>query len=392
MKNRKSFIIGASFITVGILGAVLFVVFKPQAKKRRPPRMTPVVEVVELKRQHHVAELNLMGTIIPAEAIDLKPRVSGEIVNVHSNWIEGGRINAGETVAALDQRDYEIALEKARSAHVKASSELALEMGRQDVAKSEWALLGEDGSARDRELALRVPQLKSAKASEVSAGSSLKKAELDLERTRVKAPFDAVVLQRKINLGDQASPQASMGQLVRSDVYHVRVSIPVNEVKWIELPGNGSEGSLASVTLSDGSIIQGRVIKALPDLEKTGRMARLLVEIKNPVADTKQVFLGSYVSVRIVGKGIPGSYSVSRNHFHDGGSIWLLKPDNTLRVLSVQPVWGNRKRVVFTDESIREGERLIVSDLSMLIDGMDLRLPAPAVEKKPSGKKGRIKK
>ena len=85
------------------------------------------------------------------------------------------------------------------------------------------------------------------------------------------------------------------------------------------------------------------------------------------------MLLNSFVKVNIKGKEIPEAYLVKRTHFRENSSIWLLREDKTLHVLPVTPIWSDRDSVVFKDD-IPEGEQLIVSDLSIVIEGMDLRI------------------
>ncbi|OVE73577.1 hypothetical protein BVX94_03470 [bacterium B17] len=373
MKSIKPLIIGIMIIAAGIGGAVILVATKPQAVRKRPPEMTPVVEVASIERMNHHARLELMGTIIPAETIELKARVKGEITRTHKDWIEGGRIPANSEILKIEDSDYSIALRQVQSEHTQAKSELRLEMGKQDVAKREWELVGKKGDGIDNELALRVPQLKSAQAREKAAKAKVEMAELNLKRTTVKAPFNALVVKRNVNIGDQASVSASLGTLVNTDRYHVRVSIPVDQLKWIELPDENKTGSAAEIVLQGGVKCTGTVIKLLADLEDQGRMARLLVEIRDPLKNNARVLLNSFVRVNIVGKQITDSYSVKRIHYRENDSIWLLAADKTLHVLQVQPIWSDRENIVFNAD-ISEGEELITSGLSIVIEGMRLRV------------------
>jgi len=311
--------------------------------------------------------------VMAARNIELKAQVSGEIVKTDANWIEGGRLAEGTTILELEQADHRIGLQRAEAELAQAQSELALEMGRQDVAKREWELLGEEEDPRDLDLALRVPQLKSARARVAAAKARVEQALLSLERTEIKAPFNALVVMRRVNRGDQASPQSSLGTLVGTDAYHARVSIPVDQLKWVELPSRNQQGSEARVYLPDGSVRDGRVIRLLGDLEPRGRMARLLVEVLDPANGDPPMLLDSYVRVEIEGRTIPKAYLIGRDRCREGGEIWLLKPDNSLRIAAVHPIWSDRESVIIRAD-IQPGERLITSDLSAAIDGMALRV------------------
>jgi multidrug resistance efflux pump len=224
-RKQRTVSIALAILALGLIAAVILVKTRPEAERRKPPRMTPVVECELLTKGTQEVVLNLLGTVMPAESIELKAQVSGEIVKVDDNWIEGGILKEGAAAVTLEATDYRIALRQAEADLAQAQSEFELEIGRQDVAKREWKLLGSDEG--DRDLALRVPQLKAAQARVETARARKEAAELAVSRTGVKVPFNALVVERRMNRGDIASSQASLGTIVSTDVYHVKVSLPV---------------------------------------------------------------------------------------------------------------------------------------------------------------------
>ena len=93
----------------------------------------------------------------------------------------------------------------------KAEADLRVEFGRQRVALKEYELLGEKVSDEERDLMLRVPQLESSMASLNEVKTRLEQARLDLERTTVKAPFNAILITREVNLGTSVTPSTAAG-------------------------------------------------------------------------------------------------------------------------------------------------------------------------------------
>jgi len=359
MNWKKTAVIAGGIIALGVAIAVIIYATRPKAERKKPPRMTPVVLTQAIKSEHRNVKVEVMGTVLPSLEAELKTRVTGEIIFAAPEWIEGGILKKGQTVLRLEDADYRIALDQAQS-------ELALEMGRQDVAKREWEMLNiTDPSAQDRELALRQPQLKSAKAKE-------EQARLNLERTEIKAPFNAIVTARNMNVGDQASPQSILGKIVSTDSYYVRVSVPVEKLKWIDLPSGEEKGSEATVHLA-GEAREGQIIKLLADLEENGRMARCLVEIKNPLSGERPLLLNSFVRVVISGRLINDVYEIHRSSLHEGGTVWLLTKESRLKTIHIEPLWGDRDHVFFQSTDIADDDRIITSPLSIAVEGMELR-------------------
>jgi len=358
---------------LAIIIASVLVATAPKAEKKRPPKSAALVEVKTLEPTDETVVLELAGTVTPAEEVLLRARVSGEVVSISPHFIEGGLLDKGEEAVLIDPVDYELALTAANSALETARFNYKLELGRQDVAQREWDMLKtDDATEQEKELALRIPHLAASKAALEAAEATLANAALDLGRTTIRAPFNAIVISRNVNTGSQASLQDVLASLAGTDAYWVLVSIPVDRLEWVEIPG-----STARITSPSGAVREGHVIKLLADLEEKGRMARLLIEVSDPLclrpenAERKPLLIGEYVRADVSGRELQQVYSIPRKALHNNGDIWIATQDNTLDIRPVDVLWRDGQRILVRD-GIREGERLIVSDLTAPVQGMDL--------------------
>jgi multidrug efflux pump subunit AcrA (membrane-fusion protein) len=166
---------------------------------------------------------------------------------------------------------------------------------------------GKPADPADVELALRKPHLAKAQSDLAAAQAELDQAKLSLSRTDITAPFNSVVRDKFVEIGSQMSTQDALAELVGTDEYWIRVSLPVDRLRWIRIPSNRSEtGALATIHYR-GHQRTGRVIRLLGDLEAQGRMARILVSVKDPLGrkgtqpDTMPLLIGEYVRVEIQG-------------------------------------------------------------------------------------------
>jgi len=413
---------------VGALLTAFLITTGPEAAQKQPDRRATLVDVEVVAFGRHGAIVRAMGTVVPARVIDLHPRVSGEITDVGAEFLPGGRFGAGETMIQIDREDYELAVERnilaldqselavqrcdlaieqKQSDVARTEGELKLELGQQAVAKREYELLGETVSEDDKELVLRQPQLRTVRAEEQAAKAALKDAEvakrsaqtaireaqnafkqarLDLQRTAIRAPFNAVVRSRDVNLGATVTPSTRLATLVGTDAYWVEVSVPVDQLKWIAIPQSTAEKG-AAVRVQDeaawgaGVFRTGRVCRLTSDLEERGRMARLLVSIDDPLAleaDNRgkpTVLIGSYVRVEIEGTELESAAPISRRLLRDGHNVWIMNADNRLEIRPVTVAFRSRDRVLVT-EGVRPGERLVTTDLPAPVEGMPLRTRA----------------
>jgi len=377
----RTLIVCAMIITIGIVGASYIKKTAPQAQKRPPERTVALVKTQPLFPDTHQVTVAAMGSVIPAKEITLKTRVPGEVQAIHPEFVEGGFIRAGDKVLKIDAKDYELAIARKESAVVNAQYALQVEMGFQDVARQEWSLLYPErtANAQEEDLALRKPHLAKARSDLAAAHAELEQARLSLARTDIFAPFNSIVRSTHVNVGSQVSTQDPLAQLVGTDEYWIQVSLPAERLEWIHIPRTIAEEG-ASVTISyRGNQRQGRVARLLSDLETDGRMARILVSVKDPLglkAKTREsapsMLIGEYVRVVVQGKRLTDVYRIPRSALRDNSTIWILADDDTLTILPVETVWRDADYVLMKN-GIVPGQRLIVSDLSAPVDGLPLR-------------------
>ncbi|MEE4114114.1 MAG: HlyD family efflux transporter periplasmic adaptor subunit, partial [Desulfobacteraceae bacterium] len=239
----RTLIVCAMIITIGIAGASYIKKTAPQAQKRPPERTVALVETQLLFPDNHEVNVAAMGSVVPAREITLKTRVPGEIQAIHPEFVEGGFIRAGERVLKIDAKDYELAIARDESAVTNAEYALKVEMGYQDVARQEWSLLYPErkANAQEEELALRKPHLAKARSDLAAARAELEQARLNLARTGIFAPFNAIVRSTHVNVGSQVSTQDPLAQLVGTDEYWIQVSLPVERLAWIHIPRTNAE-------------------------------------------------------------------------------------------------------------------------------------------------------
>lgn len=382
----RATLMGFAVFVLAVAAAWATVALTKKQERRPPPRLVPLVRVEPLLQSVEPVRIPALGTVIPAREVHLQAQVTGEIVAIHPDFVEGGFIPAGETVVEIDRRDYELAVAQREARVETARSSLRLEEGQQAIAQREWDMMGgaEGASDLERELALRQPQLRNLKALLAAAEAELEAARLSLERTRVRAPFDAVVRAANVKAGDLARSQEPLGVLCATDRYWVRATVRMDHLAWIRRPGDGGEGgSAATVRGTLGEARAGRVIRLLSDLEPAGRMARVLIEVEDPLqlgspAEHRvPLLLDEYVRVEIEGRTVENVYRIPRAALRDGRFLWLADAEDKLRIRPVAPIWTTADLALVRDAAA-PGERLVVSGLSAPVEGMTLRIESEA--------------
>jgi RND family efflux transporter MFP subunit len=373
---------------VGIGAASYLKNSAPRTQKRPPVKLNPTVQIQTVKPSSYQIVVTAMGTVVPSREVILKSRVSGEIIEIHPEFTEGGFLKKDMKILQIDPKDYELALARKQSAVTDAEYALKLELGHQTVAKREWDLLNQGKPAQDmeKELALRQPHLNKARADLSAAEAELKAAMLDLERTHVVSPFNAMVRSKSVDLGSQVTPQEPLAELVGTDAYRIQVSLPVDRLEWIDVPVQvGDPGSKARIVYGQGHECIGTVVRLMGDLATEGRMARVLVEVADPLGlkasnkDRSPLLIGEYVRVEIQGRKLDSVFQIPRAALRDHSNVWVAGENQTLEIRNVHPIW-RAADIVLLKDGLKSGERLIVSDLPAPVQGMPVRVDSSTFE------------
>ena len=387
----------------------------PRPGRKDTEKHAPLVEVIEAAAADAAVELTAMGVVKAAEDVELRAQVPGRVAWLRPGLEPGATVRAGEALLRIERVEYELAVSlrqsevsqararvsEVRSGLERARRDLALEEASHRVAGREAAELAPDQTLS--ELALRQPQLAAAKAtvSGAQAGidgaraalagakARLAAAELDLDRTEVTAPSDAVVESRLVDVGESVGAATPLARLVATSVFWVEVAIPERDLRWIELPdeAGGVEGTRVRLrhdaAWGEDAAREGRVIRRLPSVDGQGRMARLLVEVDDPLAlrpehaGQPSLLVGSVVATDLTGRIPPGGVVVPRELLRDGDTVWVVVEGERLDIRPVTISYRGADQVVL-GSGLAAGERVVSTPLAAPVQGMSVRLAADA--------------
>lgn len=394
MNNVIRTVAPLAVIAVGVGAAALFVATQPTPERAEPEPVAVRVQAERIERSDRPVRISAMGTVLAARRVDLRPEVGGRVVDHHPDLIPGGRVRAEETLVRVDPRDYRLALEEARAALEKAKFDLSVEQGRQKIARREFELLRSDSKDLTEDeyaLALRKPHLKNFEAGLEAAESRVRRARLDIARTSIEAPFNAIVQSESVDMGQLVNSQTTLATLVGTDAFWVRVSVPVSALEWIQ----PEDGGTAQVEVrhdqgrGDPIVKRGRVLRLLGDLDPKGRMARLLVRVEDPLdleappAERRPLLLGAYVDVTISGRSAERVAVIPRVALREGGVVWLVDGDGRLEVRPVKTAFRGRDEV-YVSSGLNEDDLLVTSRIAAPVPGTLLKIVTEVEGETPS--------
>ncbi len=372
-------VLPVAVVVIAILGAVMLVKSKPEPQRNTPPDRGVLVEVSPLELEEKRIEIEGLGSVIPARRVVVQAQVGGVVTWVNPNLVMGGRVKEGDVLLKVDSRDYQVQVEERRAAMEQAEAQLLLEQGQQVVAQREWELFKDSSKdSTDPSLALRGPQRRIAEVNVEAAKARLRKAQLDLGRTNIKAPFNAFVQSGVVEVGQVVSPQSQIATLIGTDEFWVNVSVPVDALQGLKFAdAEAHSGTAATVVQEVGTKEierSGTVLRLVPELDTLGKMARVMVRIDDPLGlenqDAQPILLGAQVRVTIDGTTQAQVAKVPRSAVHNGRWIYVWD-DGKLLTREVFIVDGTRDDVWIS--GVEAKTPLITSRIATPVDGMKLR-------------------
>jgi RND family efflux transporter MFP subunit len=373
-----------SIILVGVSGMMVLLNARPEPQKTPTIERGALVRVLKLSHESRQVVVHATGTVEASQRVEIVPQVSGRVEELAKNLVAGGFFRKGELLFRVEDIDYRLAVDRARAAVAKAEFNLAREEGSARVARQEWERLRLDNVEDPHPLVLNEPQLNNARAELVAAGASLQQAEIELERTRIRAPFDSIVMAKNIDLGQYV--RAGTGVATVSGTTQAEVIVPLqpDEAGWLEIPAHGSKlpGAKALIRHQAGGreyTWEGRVSRSLGIIDPVSRMARLVVVVNDPYnlggsrpANQPALAMGMFVEVNLMGEPLPDVLAVPRRAVHENNMVWVMDEDNFLRMRRIE-VLRIEQNEVLVREGLAAGERLVLTNLSGAVEGMSLR-------------------
>lgn len=381
MNKKKTILISLVILVVG--GLVTFVIFstEPEARQEGATKKTAMlVEVVPVDKGDYRPTVVATGTVQAAKDITLSSRVGGEVIDLSENFTPGSNVKKGEVLLQIDPADYRNTLQLRKSDLQLAKAELRVEMGRQDVAQKDYELIGDDLSPENQALVLREPQLESAKANIAAAEAAVRQAELNLQRTTVRAPFDAHIITRNTNVGSQVAPGDDLGRLVGVEEYWIVVNVPVSKVNWLSFEEDeGSQRSSVKIVNENswpsGQYRTGELFKMVGALNAETRLARVLVSVPDPLATKDTVpplMIGTFVEAHIQAREIKDVIRLSRDYLRKDGKVWVME-NGKLNIRDVDIEFQDDE-FAYVSRGLAENDKVVTTNLSTVVQGADLRV------------------
>ncbi|GGP76336.1 efflux RND transporter periplasmic adaptor subunit [Shewanella ulleungensis] len=380
MATKKQIILPIIVLGIGIAGLVGLSALKKPPEEKPEVDTTPLVSVEVINYQPMTFDVNSYGVVNAKYMTEIVAQVSGEIIYLDPNFVKGGFVKKGEILAKVDPSDYQSSLLDAQANIASSQASLVQERANAEVAIREWA----DITNREpTDLSLRKPQLAQELAKLKSAEASLNRAKRDLERTIIRAPYDALIDGREIGLGSFVSKGTPIGKVLNTDKAEVRLPIADKEMQYLAAKGVNANVNLSGQFAGSKQVWSGKIVRSEGVVDNKSRMTYLIAEINDPyglTTDKNELRYGTYVTAQIEGIQV-GNVAVVPRHLVVNGAVAIMDADRTLKYKPVTVIRQDGANVVITD-GLESGMQLITSALDYPTDGMKVALPEDRVLQK----------
>jgi multidrug efflux pump subunit AcrA (membrane-fusion protein) len=269
---------------------------------------------------------------------------------------------------SIDDINYQVALLQAQSQLDAAKAVLIEEQAKKDQAEKQW-LLTKKSLSKAPVLALRLPQLQKAKADIKAAKANVISAEVKLARTKIIIPYDAIVKEKQVDIGQYAE---------------VRLPIKPRDVGFLNLPKINAKQSSSS-TVDIYTKVNGtehhwasNLTRYEGEVDSRSRVHYVIAQIDDPYSvlsssKHQELRIGSFVNAKISGKEVKDIVTIPRDALHGANRVYLVDKDNTLHIQEIN-ILRNDATYVYSHDTFSAGFRLVITQMQAPVEGMALRV------------------
>jgi len=378
-------------LALGAVVLVAFIKFRKSPEQIEQEVVAPLVRVRTLQAQDVPMTVQGYGEVSPKVRVDIIPEVSGKVVFIHSELRSGGIVPANEKIVQIDSRDYELAVRQAAATVAEAQVRLDTEVAEAEVARREWRQLHPETEPTSP-LVFREPQIGRARAGLESAEAQLATAELRLERTAIYLPFDVLIANESVDLGQYVGVGQPLATAYGIEAFEIEVPLEDEDLAWFDVAQTsislrdaaGERRVQADVQAEFGDqthLWNGYVTRMTGQVDRMSRMVPVVVEVRKPLdgaGERPPLLPGAFVKVLIGGRTLENAMAVPRDAIHGEDRVWLVN-EGRLHIVSLDIVRTDGAFAYVTG-GIPDGAAIIVSALDSPVDGMAVRVPEAATE------------
>ena len=369
-------------ILLGSIVITVVLIRNPTRVSESAPEIIPIsVRVAEVRSESVQLFIESQGKAQAARQASLSSNVQGPVAWVSPSLEAGAYVKAGEPLLRLELADFETAVARSRATYEQASAEA--EFAAADLARITELAAKRLASESELQNAERAATVTSARLADAVA--ALEQSELDAERSILRAPFNAVVASRDVELGQFVNRAQSVAVLFDADSVDVRVPLAIRQLGYLDVP-MGFRGEFESVQAPKVELVgsyggkqyiwEGKLLRTEATIDPNSNTVQSIIRIEQPTADlggeTIPLPIGLFVEARIAGKLVEDIISLPRSAIRNNSQVLVVDAENKMYYRDVDIFRLEQDRVLISGGLV-PGEKICTSPIQAVVDGMSVR-------------------
>ena len=335
-----------------------------------PSKAGPLpVATAPARSQDFIVYLNALGNVTPRSTVTVRPRVDGQLARVL--FREGQMVKAGDVLAEIDPRPFEVQVTQAQGQMARDQAQLA---NAQIDLERYKTLLAQDSIAQ-QQVDTQAALVRQYQGTIVADKGAVDNANLQLSYTKIRAPTSGRTGLRLVDAGNIVHQSDTNGIVVITEIDPIDVVYSIAEDKLAAVRKRVASGDAMPVDAYDRdgkvNLAAGRLLTIDNQIDTTTGTVKLKAEFPNPAA---ALFPNQFVNVRMQVETLKGATVVPTAAIQRGSVgafVYRVNDDNTVTVRPVKLGPAEGETTVVTS-GVAPGERVVVDGLDKLKDGASI--------------------
>lgn len=371
-----SFVFGLAILVVLTLVVVFLIKNKPEADRVETKALLPAVNVWMASSKVRQAKIVSQGVVESVQEVTLSAEVSGRIDRLPQLLLRGSKVEAGQVLVEIEPEDYLAELARANANLADAELALAQEIARQEQAERDWKKLG---SGKRSALVRRIPQVKSAEARVDSALAEAARADRNVKRTKIAAPFAGTVRAEAVEIGAVLAPGSMVATIYSTEDLEVRLPLTLEDFGYLQRKEDGSVQGKVTLEGRIGTTRYewpGEVVRIDGEVDRETMSATIIVKVGE--ADEAPDFLrrppvGLFVEAVVPGRQLDSLAKIPRDALRRGNQVLVVGEGNLLSIRTVRISRADRS-FVYVSEGVNDGEAVVLTRMSGAANDVEVQI------------------
>ncbi|CAI2510814.1 MdtA/MuxA family multidrug efflux RND transporter periplasmic adaptor subunit [Serratia marcescens] len=339
---------------------------------RRGAPMSPV-QAATATQQTVPRYLSGLGTAIAANTVTVTSRVDGQLMAIH--FTEGQQVKAGDLLAEIDPRPFQVQLTQAQGQLAKDQATLA--NARRDLAR--YQQLVKTNLVSRQELDTQASLVQQTEGAIKADQGAVDSAKLQITYSRITAPIDGRVGLKLVDVGNYVTSGSTTGLVVITQTHPIDVVFTLPEGNIADLLKAQKAGPV-SVEAWDRTNQNKLTTGSLLSLDNQIDTATGTIKLKARFANEDDaLFPNQFVNARLQVDTLHDAVVIPTAALqmgNEGNFVWTLSEDNKVSKHRVTAGVQDSRQVVIS-AGLNAGDRVVTDGIDRLTEGMQVEVLAP---------------